>query len=223
MTRTFAYAATALRTVPAGRNQCTLLCVQYKCARIPDGTSMQGFDAPVRCDATADVLRTGWHVQVTRVRRNQRVRVLHTAFATQRLRSKVESLRALHQYTNVQRGLALHAAPATLVARPAPGGGTATFVESLRTVRGAKAAAFASAYAALRLQLGVRRSSRCASLHADAMEHAPKPSQRLGQRLYDALRRSKLKFAGRRFHGAIASCSRPKSQLGLFRRGRAWR
>jgi hypothetical protein len=32
------------------------------------------------------------------------------------------------------------------------------------------------------------------------MEHALKPSQRLGQRLYDALRRSKLKFAGRRFH-----------------------
>jgi hypothetical protein len=51
------------------------------------------------------------------------------------------------------------------------------------------------------LQLGVRRSSRCARLHADAIEHAPKPSQRLGQRLYDALRRSKLKFAGRRFHG----------------------
>ena len=186
--------------MPAGRNRCTFLCVQYERARIPDGTSMQGLDAPMLCDATADVLRTGLHVQVSRVRRNQASACCCTAFAPQRVRSKVESLRALHQYTNVQRGLALHAAPATLVARPAPGGGTATFVESLRTVRGARAAAFASAYAALRLQLGVRRSSRCARLHADAMEHAREPSQRLGQRLYDALRRSKLKFAGRRFH-----------------------
>ena len=39
-----------------------------------------------------------------------------TAFAPQRVRSKVESLRALHQNTNVQRSLALHAAPATRVA-----------------------------------------------------------------------------------------------------------
>ena len=45
-----------------------------------------------------------------------------TAFAPQRVRSKVESLRALHQYANVQRELALHAAPATRVARPAPVG-----------------------------------------------------------------------------------------------------
>ena len=60
--------------------------------------------------------------------------------------------------------------------------GTTTFVESLRTVRGARAAEFASAYAALRLQLGLRRSSRCARLHANAMEYARKPSQRLGQR-----------------------------------------
>ena len=169
-------------------------------ARIPDGTSMQRFDAPVLCNATADVLRTGLHVQVSRVRRNRPVRVAAAAFAPQRVRSKVEALRALHQNTNMQRGLALHAAPTTRVARPAPGGGTTTFVESLRTLRGARAAVFASAYAALRLQLGVRRSSRCAGLHADAMEHAPKPSQRLGQRLYDALRRSKLKLAGRRFH-----------------------
>jgi hypothetical protein len=80
---------------------------------------MQGFDAPVRCAATADVIRTVLHVQVSRVRRNQAVRVCCTAFAPQRVRSKVESLRALHQCPNVQRRLALHAAPATLVARPA--------------------------------------------------------------------------------------------------------
>jgi hypothetical protein len=61
--------------------------------------------------------------------------------------------------------------------------GIITFVESLRTVRGARAAEFASAYAALRLQLGLRRSSCCAGLHANAMEYARKPSQRLGQRL----------------------------------------
>ena len=36
---------------------------------------MQGFDAPVRCAATADVFRTGLHVQVSRVRRNRPVRV----------------------------------------------------------------------------------------------------------------------------------------------------
>jgi hypothetical protein len=40
--------------------------------------------------------------------------------------------------------------------------GLAAFVESLRMVRGARAAAFASAYAALHLQLGVRRSDCCA-------------------------------------------------------------
>ena len=57
-----------------------------------------------------------------------------------------------------------------------------TTLESLRTVRGARAAEFASAYAALRLQLDLRRSSRCARLHANAMEYAQKPSQRLGQR-----------------------------------------
>ena len=44
-------------------------CVQYSRARIPDGTSMQGFDVPVLCAATADVLRSGLHVQVSRVRR----------------------------------------------------------------------------------------------------------------------------------------------------------
>jgi hypothetical protein len=107
---------------------------------------MQGFDAPVLCDATADVLRTALHVQVTRVRRNRPVRVGAAAFAPQRVRSKVESLRALHQNTNVQRRLALHAAPATRVARPAPVG-PLPFVESLQTLR-ARAAAFASAYAA---------------------------------------------------------------------------
>ena len=76
-----------------------------------------------------------------------------TAFATQRVRSKVESLRALHQYTSVQRRSALHAAPATLVARPAR-------VESLhssshcgRFVVHERRNQFASAYAALRLQL----------------------------------------------------------------------
>ena len=79
---------------------------------------MQDVDALVRCAATADVLRTGLHVQVSRVRRNQASACCYTAFGTQR--SKVESLRALHQYTNVQRRSALHAAPATLVARPAP-------------------------------------------------------------------------------------------------------
>jgi hypothetical protein len=87
--------------------------------------------------------------------------------------AKVESLRARHQSTNVQRRSAWHTAPATLIARPAP-------VEC--TICG-RAAAFASAYAALCLQLGVRRSNCCALLHADAMEYARKRSQRLGQRL----------------------------------------
>jgi hypothetical protein len=42
----------------------TFLCVHYYRARIPDGTGMQAFDAPVRGAATADVLRTALHVQV---------------------------------------------------------------------------------------------------------------------------------------------------------------
>ncbi len=53
--------------------------------------------------------------------------VLLHSVCTSLVRSKVESLRALHQCTNVQRRVALHAAPATRVARPAPGGGTTTF------------------------------------------------------------------------------------------------
>ena len=161
---------------------------------------MQGFDAPVRCAATADVLRTGLHVRVSRVRRNQDRACCCTAFATQRVRSKVESLRALHQYTNVQRRSALHTAPATLVARPARVDSLHSWSHCGRFVVHERRNQFASAYAGLRLQLGLRRSSCCACLHATAMEDARKPSQRLGQRLYDALRRSKLKFAGRRFH-----------------------
>ena len=198
-TRTVANAAAALRPVPAGRNPRMFLCAPYCRARIPDGTAaMQDFDAPVRCAATADVLRTGLHVQVSRVRRNQARACCCTAFATQRVRSKVESIRALHQYTNVQRRSELHAAPATLVARPAPFFAITTL--SSHCGRCERRNQFASAYAVLRLQLGLRRSSCCVHLHANAMEDARKPSQRLSQRLYDALRRSKLKFAGRRFH-----------------------
>jgi hypothetical protein len=154
----------------------TFLCVHYYRARIPDGTSMQDFDALVRCAATADVLRTGLHVRVSRVRRRNQAR----ACCCTAQRSKVESLRALHQYTNVQRRSALHAAPATLVARPAR-------VDSLHSSshcgRCERRNQFASGYAGLRLQLGLRRSSCCACSHATAMEDARKPSQRLGQRL----------------------------------------
>jgi hypothetical protein len=147
--------------------------------------------------------------------------VLLHSVCTSFVRSKVESLRALHQYTNVQRGLALHAAPATLVARPAPFFAITTL--SSHCGRCERRNQFASAYAVLRLQLGLRRSSCCVHLHANAMEDARKPSQRLSQRLYDALRRSKLKFAGRRVPRAIASCRRHKSRLGFFRRSQARR
>jgi hypothetical protein len=181
-TRTVANAAAALRTVPAGRNQRKFLCVHYHRARVPDGTAMQDFDAPVRCAATADVL--GLHVQVSRVRRNQAGACCCTAFATQRVRSKVESLRALHQYTNVQRRSASHTAPATRVARPAPVDSLHWLSNCGRFVVHERRNQFASTYAALRLRLGLRRSSCCACLHANAMEDARKPSQRLGQRLY---------------------------------------
>jgi hypothetical protein len=155
------------------------------------------------------------------VRRNQARACCCTAFATQRVWSKVESIRALHQYTNVQRRSELHAAPATLVARPAPFFAITTL--SSHCGRCERRNQFASAYAVLRLQLGLRRSSCCVHLHANAMEDARKPSQRLSQRLYDALRRSKLKFAGRRVPRAIASCRRHKSRLGFFRRSQARR
>ena len=105
-------------------------------------------------------------------------------------RRSMESLRALHQYTSVQRRLALHTAPATLVARPAP-------VESLHSWSHCewfeeRERRNLCPLTALRLQLGLRRSNFCACLHASAMKYARKPSQRLGQHLYDALRRSKL-------------------------------
>jgi hypothetical protein len=179
---------------------CTISVRAYQTA--PPCQICKTFDAPVLCAATADVLRTGLHVQVSRVRRrrNQASACFCRAFATQRVRSKVESLRALHQYTNVQRRSALHTTPATLVARPAPVESLHSWSHCGRFVVHERRNQFASAYAALRLQLGLRRSSCCACLHANAMEDARKPSQRLGQRLYDALRRSKLKFAGRRFH-----------------------
>jgi hypothetical protein len=99
---------------------CTISLRAYQTA--PPCKICKPFDAPVLCAAMADVLRTGLHVQVSRVRRrrNQASACFCRAFATQRVRSKVESLRALHQYTNVQRRSALHTTPATLVARPAP-------------------------------------------------------------------------------------------------------
>jgi hypothetical protein len=62
---------------------------------------------------------TGLQLQVSRVRREVSQACCCTAFATQRVRSMVESLRALHQSANVQRRSALHTAPATPVARPA--------------------------------------------------------------------------------------------------------
>ena len=118
---------------------CTISLRAYQTA--PPCQICKTFDAPVLCAATADVLRTGLHVQVSRVRRrrNQASACCCRAFATQRVRSKVESLRALHQYTNVQRRSALHTTPATLVARPAPVE-SLHFVESLRTVCGVRAA-----------------------------------------------------------------------------------
>ena len=61
----------------------------YYRARIPYGTDKQDFDALLRCAATADVLRTGLHVQVSRVRRNQPVRV-----AAQRLQLSVYGRRS---------------------------------------------------------------------------------------------------------------------------------
>ena len=138
-TRTVANAAAALRTVPAGRNQRTFLCVQYHRARRPDGTAMQDFDALVRCAATADVLRTGLHVQVSRVRRNQASACCCTAFATQR--SKVEGRIATCTASVHERAAQIsiahragHACSSSCTS------GLTTFVESLQTVRGARAA-----------------------------------------------------------------------------------
>ena len=180
---------------------CTISVRAYQTA--PPCQICKTFDAPVLCAATADVLRTGLHVQVSLVRRNQAGACCCRAFATQRVRSKVESLRALHQCTNVQRRSASHTAPATRVARPAPVESLiTTFVESLRTVRGARAAesvcvrlrcaAFATRPATVELlrllacQCNGRRAETIAFVSASACT--------------DALRRSKLKFAGRRFH-----------------------
>ena len=118
-TRTVANAAAALRTVPAGRNQRTFLCVHYYRARIPDGTAMQDsmrWCAALRRPTCFELVCACEFHECGGIRP---VRV-SAEFATQRVRSKVESLRALHQYTNVQRRSALHTTPATLVARPAP-------------------------------------------------------------------------------------------------------
>ena len=135
-TRTVANAAAALRTVPAGRNQRTFLCVHYYRARISDGTAMQDFDALVRCAATTDVLRTGLHVRVSRVRRNQASACCCTA-----QRSKVEGRIAMRTASVHERAAQIsiahragHACSSSCTS------GLTTFVESLRTVRGARAA-----------------------------------------------------------------------------------
>jgi hypothetical protein len=146
---------------------------------------MQGFDVPVLCDATADVLRTALHVQVSRVRRNQRVRVLHSVCTSA---CTVEGLIATRTASVRKRAaqVNLHAAPATRVARRAPGGGfmhqdgTTTCVESLRTVRGARAASVCvrlrcAAFATRRatVELLRRFTCRCNGTHAETIAASP--------------------------------------------------
>ena len=198
VTRTVANAAAALRTVPAGRNQRTFLCAHYCRARIPDRTDMQDFDALVRCAATADVLRTGLHVQVSRVRRNQASACLLHCVCNSAVEGRIATRTASVHERAAQISIARCAGHACSSSCPS---GLATFVDHCgRFVVHERRNQFASAYAALCLRLGLRRSRCCVRLHANAMEDGRKPSQRRGQRSYDALRRSKLKFAGRRFH-----------------------
>ena len=66
---------------------CTISLRAYQTA--PPCQICKTFDAPVLCAATADVLRTGLHVQVSRVRRNRPVRV-----AAQRLQLSVYGRRS---------------------------------------------------------------------------------------------------------------------------------
>ena len=94
----------------------------------------------------------------------------------------------------------MHAAPATLVARPAPGG-TTTFVESLRTVCGARAAESVCVRFTLRCACNSACDGRAAAPVCMPMQWKTRGNHRsVAASAYDALRRSKLKFAGRRFH-----------------------
>ena len=113
--------------------------------------------------------------------------------------------RALHQSTNVQRRSALHIAPATLVARLAPVESLHSWSHcgwfvvherrrlrplTLRCVCNSACDGRIAAPVYMPLQLNARGNHRSAS--ASACYHA--------LRLYDVLRRSELKFVGRRFH-----------------------
>jgi len=110
---------------------CTISVRAYQTA--PPCQICKTFDAPVLCAAMADVLRTGLHVQNSRVQRISQHLLLHS----------------VHNSACTVEGRI--AAPATLVA----------LLHQWNQCIPGRAAELASTYAALRLQLGLRRSNCC--------------------------------------------------------------
>ena len=115
---------------------CTISVRAYQTA--PPCQICKPFDAPVLGAATADVLRTGLHVQVSRVRRNQAsacfCRVCNSACTVEgRIAMRTASV---HERA-AQISIAHHAGHACSSSCTS---GVTTFVESLRTVCGARAA-----------------------------------------------------------------------------------
>ena len=107
--------------MPAGRDQCTFLWCSISVRAHPTALACKG--SMRRCSAMRrpTCFGLGCTCRFHECGGIGQCVLLHSV-CTSFVRSKVESLRALHQYTNVQHELALHAAPATLVARPAPVG-----------------------------------------------------------------------------------------------------
>jgi hypothetical protein len=119
---------------------------------------MQDFDAPVRCAATADVLQTALHVQVSRVRRISQCVLLHSVLQLSEGRIATRTASVHERAAQISMAhRAGHACTSSCTS------GLAAFVDERRRLR-----------PLTRLQLGVRRSNCCALLHANAMEYARK-------------------------------------------------
>jgi hypothetical protein len=142
MARTVADAAVALRTVPAGRKQRTFLCVHYQRARIPDGTTMpdlQDFRCAValRCDGRR---ASNWSARASftsAAESGQCVFLQSVRNSACTVEGRIATRTASVHERAAQISIANRAGHDCSSSCTS---GLTTFVESLRTVRGARAA-----------------------------------------------------------------------------------
>jgi hypothetical protein len=142
MARTVADAAVALRTVPAGRKQRTFLCVHYQRARIPDGTTMPDLQdfrcaGALRCDGRR---ASNWFARASftsAAESGQCVFLQSVRNSACTVEGRIATRTASVHERAAQISIAHHAGHACSSSCTS---GVTTFVESLRTVCGARAA-----------------------------------------------------------------------------------